>query len=167
MTSTATTVPLLHGRYTVDPAVSAVRFSVAHFRIQTVRGTLGGVDGTVVVEDGRIVARGTADAASVRTGTAPRDAHLRSYLFDTAEHPTFAMVVDAPLAPQVAATVTVRGRAVPVAVRLESQDGGRLRASFTLDRRAAGLTWPSPVEAGGLAVGREVRVELDLALRLA
>jgi polyisoprenoid-binding protein YceI len=164
MTATAARPSVLpEGRHEVLPA-STASFTVAHFRVQKVRGTLGDVRGTIEVADGRIVADGSVDAASVRTGTPPRDAHLRSYLFAVGEHPRMRLQVDATAARDVPATVWIRGRPVTVLARIEVRDDG-LRVRFDLDRRAAGLTWPAPVEAGGVAVGRRVAVELLLVLR--
>jgi polyisoprenoid-binding protein YceI len=152
------------GAYAVEPAGSVVRFRVAHFRVQTVHGTLGGVAGTVDVEDGRLRALGTVQAATIATGTGSRDAHLRSYLFATKEFPTMELEVDAPLGRTLPATVRVKGVAVAVQLEVDGRPDA-LRVRFTLDRREAGLTWPAPVEAGGVAVGREVEVELTLVLR--
>jgi hypothetical protein len=72
--------------------------------------------------------------------------------------------VDAPLGRTLPATVRVKGVAVPVQLEVDGRPDA-LRVRFTLDRREAGLTWPAPVEAGGVAVGREVEVELTLVLR--
>ncbi len=162
----ASTVPavLPDGALVVEPAGSVVRFRVAHFRVQTVHGTLGGVQGAVTVRDGHLSARGSVDAATIATGTSSRDAHLRSYLFATDRHPTIDLDVDAPLADELPGTVHVKGVPVPVTLRIDGRPEA-LRVRFTLDRRAAGLTWPAPVEAGGVAVGREVEVELTLVLR--
>ncbi len=152
------------GRYVVHPAGSSASFAVAHFRVQTVRGTFDPPTGTVQVADGRLVAHGSVAAASVRTGTPPRDAHLRSYLFAAEDHPLIELRADGPVGAQVAATVWVRGRPVTVLAHLTG-DASHLQVDVELDRREAGLTWPAPVEAGGVAVGRKVEVRLELALR--
>lgn len=166
MTATAARPAVLpDGRHEVQPDSTAA-FTVAHFRIQKVRGTLGDVRGTIEVADGRIVAEGSVDAASVRTGTPPRDAHLRSYLFAVEEHPRMRLHVDAAVGREVPATVWIRERPVTVLARIDGAPDA-LRVRFDLDRREAGLTWPAPVEAGGVAVGRTVAVELTLRLRAA
>ncbi|PTL58329.1 YceI family protein [Paraconexibacter algicola] len=154
---------LPEGRSVVTGSSTAT-FSVKHFRVQMVRGRFGAApEGELEVADGHLTARGSVDAASISTGNPPRDAHLRGFLFATRKHPRLELRVDAPLAAQVPATVWVRGRPATVLVTLAPNDRG-VRASFTLDRRLVGLTWPQPIEAGGVAVGREVHVELDLAL---
>jgi len=118
MPASATSV-LPEGDHAVEPVGSVVQFRVAHFRVQTVHGTLGGVHGTVGVRDGRVRARGTVDAATIATGTASRDAHLRSYLFATDEHPTMELEVDAPLGKELPATVRIKDVAVPVTLKVE------------------------------------------------
>lgn len=163
MTATAARHSVLpEGRHQVLPASTAT-FTVAHFRVQKVRGTLDDVQGTIEVSDGRIVAEGSVAAASVRTGTPPRDAHLRSYLFAVKDHPRIRLRVDAAVARDVPATVWIRERPVTVLARIDGA-AEALRVRFDLDRRDAGLTWPAPVEAGGVAVGRTVAVELTLRL---
>jgi hypothetical protein len=153
--------PLLaEGRYTADPAASAVRFAVSHLGVQTVRGTLGGLEAAFEVRDGRIAGTGSVAAASISTRTPPRDLHLRSYLLAARRHPRLELHVDAVLAAEVPATLVVRGR--PLATRLRlCADGGRLHAFLRLDRRAAVLGWPGPLDR---AVGRYVDVEVDAAL---
>lgn len=156
--------PLPDGSWVVDPSASEVRFSLRHFRVQTVRGTLEGLDGDIEVTNGRLTARGSVDAASVATGTASRDAHLRSFLFATKRYPRIALSADGPPTAQMSVTLWIRGRPSTVLATIAG-DPSALRVFFTLDRRAAGLTWPAPIEAGGVAVGRKVEVELLLALR--
>ncbi len=132
--------------------------------MQTVRGTLDGLEGVVEIADGRLTARGSVDAASVSTGTPPRDAHLRSFLFATERYPRMEIRADGPPAAHLPVTLWIRGRPSTVLATLAG-DASALRVSFSLDRRAAGLTWPAPIEAGGVTVGRRVEVELRLVLR--
>jgi hypothetical protein len=155
---------LPEGRFDVDASRSSTSFAVAHFRLQTVRGSLSGLTGCVAVADGRLVAHGGVDAASISTGNSVRDAHLRSYLLAAKHHPRLELRVDAPLAPVVPVTVWVRGRPVTAAATLCGTPDD-LAVRLELDRRAAGLTWPAPVELGGVAVGRTVTIDLRLALR--
>lgn len=170
MTTTASVRPLARslpdGSWIVDPATSEVRFSLRHFRVQTVRGTLEGLEGTVEVVAGQLTARGSVDAASISTQAPPRDAHLRSFLFATKRYPRIELRADGPFADQLPVTLWIRGRPSTVLATLDGE-ASALRVSFSLDRRAAGLTWPAPIEVGGIAVGRHVDVELLLALRSA
>jgi hypothetical protein len=155
-------VLLPEGRYDVDGAASTVRFAVGHFGVQTVRGTLDGLRGCVAVADGRLVAHGSVDAATLRTGTRARDAHVRSFLLAADRFPRLELRTDAPLAPEVPATLLVRGRPLTVLVALRALGGDGLRADLRLDRRAARLGWPLLLDR---AVGRHVDVTLTLRLR--
>lgn len=160
MAATALEPLLAEGRYTAVPAASSVRFAVSHLGVQTVRGTLGDLRAAFEVRDGRITGEASVAASSISTRTPPRDLHLRSYLLRAGRHPRIELRVDAVLAPEVPATLVVRGR--PLAIRLRlCADGGRLHAFLRLDRRAAVLGWPQPLDR---AVGRYVDVEVEAAL---
>lgn len=152
------------GRYEIAPG-STASFSVKHLRVQTVRGRFDPPTGWIELADGRLTAHGTVAAATIRSGNKAREKNLRTVLFAAEDSPFVELRADAAAESTVPATVWVRGRPVPVAIRLEG-DERSLRAAFRLDRRAAGLTWPAPVELTGV-VGREVSVELGLVLRRA
>ncbi|AQS70147.1 YceI family protein [Streptomyces pactum] len=93
-TATPTTpLPIAPGRWAMDPFHSAVNFTVRHLGIAKVRGRFGGVRAELFVgervEDVRVSA--TVDLASIDTGNADRDAHVRaSDLLDVAKRPTMA-----------------------------------------------------------------------------
>lgn len=86
-TASATAIPA--GSWAVDKAHTKVGFAVRHMGVSTVRGEFREFDGALEVdEDGGLKAHGTVAVASVDTGQAPRDEHLRSAdFFDAAEHP--------------------------------------------------------------------------------
>ena len=87
MNSTATTTLIPTGTWTVDPAHSAVGFSVKHLGIATVRGRFEKFEGTLEIGDDISKARayGTAQVDSINTDEPDRDAHLRSADFFGAE----------------------------------------------------------------------------------
>ena len=76
----------------IDPVHTAAQFAVKHLMISTVRGQFKGVTGTVVWDDQDVTRSSvnvTIDATTIDTGTAPRDADLRSAnYFDVAKYPT-------------------------------------------------------------------------------
>ncbi|WP_213805114.1 YceI family protein [Granulicella sp. dw_53] len=77
--------------WTIDTAHSNVNFQVRHLAVSTVRGSIGGVKGTIV-QDEKDITKSTinasADAATVNTGTEARDKHLKSPdFFDVAKYP--------------------------------------------------------------------------------
>jgi polyisoprenoid-binding protein YceI len=176
MTTTNTTT------WAVDPAHTDVLFSTKHMMVTTVRGTFGDVTGTITFDASRPdEARGefTVSVASIATGVEQRDAHLRSAdFFDTATYPTATFAVTA-VEPRggkdyaVTGDLTIRGTTRPVTFTVEllgfytGMNGSRrvgLHATGKLDREAFGLTWNVALEGGGWLVGKDVALEIDLAL---
>jgi polyisoprenoid-binding protein YceI len=167
------------GVYSIDPSHSEVGFSVRHLMVSKVRGRFTGVAGRIEVAadplDSKVDAR--IETATVHTGDDQRDAHLRSADFFAAEeHPEMRFVSRAVRAAdrgryEVDGDLTIRGVALPVTLAVEflgsATDpwGGErigLSATADIDREAWGLTWNQAIEAGGVLVGRTVRVELEV-----
>ena len=183
MTSTTTATPAAETSaiWQLDPAHTHVEFSVKHLMIARVKGRFAGVAGTV--EMGTDPAASTVDvvidAASIDTREAKRDAHLRSAdFFDVERFPTIAFR-SREVRPTGAGDFSVVGdltiRDVTREVTLEVTDEGRgtdpwggARAGFSataeIDRRDFGLTWNQALEAGGVLVGNEIRISLEVEL---
>ncbi|MDE2039798.1 MAG: YceI family protein [Elusimicrobia bacterium] len=167
-------------RYEIDPQHSAVSFRVKHLVISEVNGHFSRFSGSIDYEKGKPSAWGAQakiDAASIDTGVAARDKHLRSADFLDVEK--FPEVVfesrRAALGKDGSGTLygelTIRGVSRPVALALEV--GGtvkdpwgheRLGASATtkIDRRDFGLVWNKVLESGGVMVGDEVQIRIDV-----
>jgi polyisoprenoid-binding protein YceI len=168
--------------WTIDPAHSLAEFSVKHMMIATVRGRHRDVAGTIML-DPRDPSTASVDvtiaAASIDTGVDARDAHLRSAdFFDAEQYPTLTYrsrrvesVDDGVL--RVVGDLTIRGVTREVSLRAESSglvalpDGGQL-AGFSaiarISRRDFGLTWNQALETGGVVVGDEVKIALEVEL---
>jgi polyisoprenoid-binding protein YceI len=170
-------------RWTVDPTHTLVEFAARHMMITTVKGRFGEVSGTVIADGANSsdsAVEVTIDASSIDTRTEQRDAHLRSAEFlDVANHPTITFRstrLDGTYAEagdrfRLEGELTVRGvtKRVALAVTFEgtgTDPWGGERASFTaqatIDRRDFGLTWNQALEAGGLLVSNEIRLNLDV-----
>jgi polyisoprenoid-binding protein YceI len=168
--------------WAVDQSHTVVEFAVRHLMIATTKGRFGEVQGTVTLDLDN-PARGALDisiaAASVDTGHADRDAHLRSADFLAAERFPAITYRSRRIEPagddawQVIGDLTIRGvtREVPLAVTLggvANDPWGNQRAAFsgstTINRRDFGLTWNQLLETGGVLVGDEVKVALDVEL---
>jgi polyisoprenoid-binding protein YceI len=165
----------------VDPAHTDVQFSAKHMMVTTVRGKFHAVDGTVDLDEERperSSARFTIDAASLNTGFEQRDGHLRSADFFDAEHyPTLTFESTA-IEPKhgdeyvVTGDLTIRDVIHPVSFDVEFlglYDGfqGRragFHATTKLNREDWGLTWNVGLEKGGWLVGKEIKLEIDVAL---
>ncbi len=168
------------GTWTIDAAHSSVEVIARHLMLAKVRGRFGSYEGEIVVgdtpEDSGVEV--TIDAASIDTGEAKRDEHLRSPDFlDVENHPTLTFrstearrTGEETL--EVDGDLTIRGVARPVTLDVEylgvTQDPwGNTRAAFSatteIDREEFGITWNQALETGGVMVGRKLKVELEVS----
>lgn len=166
--------------WTIDADHTHVGFAVRHMMLATVKGRFAAVSGAVEL-DGDDVASGSVqveiDAASIDTRNEQRDAHLRSAdFFDVANHPaiTFRSVRvdrrgDGGL--DITGELTIRGvtREVVLAVEEEGRGvdpWGNERLGFSgsvrIRRSEFGLTWNQALETGGVLVGDEIRITVDV-----
>jgi polyisoprenoid-binding protein YceI len=167
----------------VDPDHTSVQFAVSHMRTSTVRGRFNKTTGTVMW-DGRDFTSASveiiADVASIDTGVPARDAHLRSADFMLIEkYPTitFKSVKIEPAGPgklRMTGTLTMHGVTKTVLFDIagpsepvKGPDGAihvGASATTTIDRRDFGLRWNRVLEAGGLLVGFQVAVTIDIEI---
>jgi polyisoprenoid-binding protein YceI len=168
--------------WTIDASHSEAGFAVKHLMIATVRGRFGDLSGTVTFPEGdygQATADVTIDAASIDTHEAKRDAHLRSAdFFDVEQFPalTFksrrvqAIKADAF---QLVGDLTIKGITREVALDVEVEGfqkdpWGNQKAAFTATTRISrtdfGLTWNAALETGGVLVGDDVKISLDVQL---
>lgn len=168
--------------WNVDPTHTELAFAVRHLMLATVRGRFGAVTGTVVVDEANPKAAKidvTVDVGSIDTRQEMRDNHLRSGdFFDAASHPTMHFVSkriegDPTAKFRLIGDLTIRGTTkevtLDVVVEGRAKDPwGNDRAGFSatgkLSREAFGLKWNQALEAGGVAVGDEVKLTLDFEL---
>jgi len=175
---------LLHAAtWELDPAHTGVHFKVRHLMVSSVRGDFEKVSGKIVFDE-TDVTKSTADividAASVNSRVAKRDADLRSPNFlDVANHPTITFkskrvekTGDGTL--KVTGDLTIRGVTKPVVLDVEGptppikDPEGNLRvggmATTKINRKDFGLTWNKPLESGGVLVGDEVDITIDVEI---
>lgn len=168
--------------WTIDNAHSEIGFSVKHLMISRVRGEFKEFGGTVEInleDPSRSSAEGYAEVASIRTGDADRDQHLRSAdFFNAEEYPrlTFRSTRVEKLAEdqyRVTGDLTIRDVTNEVVFNVTNEGvakdpwgGTRLGLSATtkIDRKAFGLTWNVALEAGGWLVGDDVKIDVELQL---
>jgi polyisoprenoid-binding protein YceI len=146
-----------------------------------VRGRFGAYSGTVKLDDADLTQSTLEveiDAASIDTGVADRDQHLRSADFlDTANHPKLRFVSKKierqGSGYRVHGELTIRDVTRPVTLDAEyggqaKDPWGNQRAGFTatttIERSDFGLKWNQALEAGGVLVGERVEVELEVEL---
>jgi polyisoprenoid-binding protein YceI len=165
--------------WTIDPAHTTVEFSVKHLMISTVRGHFGGVTGTIQLDEQNPLASSVTaeiDVTSINTRTEQRDAHLRSAdFFDVEQYPTIRFQSTRIERDgdhfDVYGNLTIRD--VTREAVLHTSDEGRggdpwggQRAGFSattkIDRRDFGLTWNQALETGGVVVGNDIKIALEV-----
>lgn len=168
------------GRWTIDPGHAEVGFVGRHFGLTKVRGRFTGVTGHADIgediTDSALVV--TIDMATVHSGDDTRDDHLRSAdLFHVEAHPQATFRATSITADGTTGTVTgdltIKGVTRPVALEVEyvgqakdpwDNDRAVFSASTTINREDWGLTWNMLLEAGGLLVSKEIRLEIEVEL---
>ena len=179
--SIATAVPA--GVWNIDTSHTTVNFSVRHMMVSKVRGKFATFGGTIVIAEDPTAStlEASVDMASVDTGDAGRDEHLRtSDFFDIQTHPTMTFTSTSITASggdhELAGDLTIRGVTRPVTFELElggvgTDPWGNTRAGFTatttISRKDWGLEYNAVLEGGGVLIGEKVTIELDVEATLA
>jgi polyisoprenoid-binding protein YceI len=181
MTATIETAPGASTKTTwkLDPSHTLVEFSAKHLMITTVKGRIADVEGTIVMDEKNprnSSVDATLKAVSLDTRTEQRDQHLRSADFLNAElfpeikfrstriegdKDSFKLTGD----------LTIRDvtRPITLDVQFEGQQtdpwGGErigFSGSGKIDRREFGLTWNQALETGGVVVGNDVKINIEV-----
>jgi polyisoprenoid-binding protein YceI len=165
--------------WNIDTAHSSVGFVARHMGLSKVRGQFTSFRGEVEGDPSNITtakARFEIDTASVDTGNADRDGHLKSPdFFDVEKYPTMTFVSRSIETDgddyKVTGDLTIKGQTRPV--ELTYEHGGDLQDPFgnrklggslsgTIKRSEWGLTWNVPLDSGGWLVSDNVKLEIDL-----
>lgn len=179
MTATAEAAPKAGTVWKLDPAHTLVEFSAKHLMITTVKGRIAEVEGTIYTDESNpenSSVEAILKGASIDTRNEQRDQHLRSGDFLNAEEfpeitfrskriegdkKEFKLVGD----------LTIRGTTREVTLDVEY--GGRNRdpwggervgfsATGKLDRRDFGLVWNQALETGGVVVGNDIKINIEV-----
>lgn len=171
-------------KWNIDNSHSGVNFSVRHMMVTTVRGSFQNFSGTIDFDPANPAAGSvevTIDANSINTGANDRDNHLRSAdFFDVANHPNITfkstkVEVKDDNAGKIYGDLTIHG--VTRQVVLETEFLGEntnpwgakvigFNATTKINREDFGLTWNVALETGGVLVGKEIKIELDVEAAL-
>lgn len=169
--------------YTIDPSHTHVQFSIRHLMVSNVKGEFSKLKGTVDFdptkpEEMKIDVQ--IDATSINTRDSKRDDHLKSAdFFDVTKFPSLtfkskkiASVGDGKL--RIVGDLSLRGVSKEVVLDVDSISAeikdpwGNLRigasATAKINRKDFGMTWNKIIEAGGLAVGEEVSITIDVEI---
>ncbi len=177
MTSTPAT-----STWNIDPAHSSAEFKVKHMMISNVRGKFGGITGVLNRVDADHTESSlevSIDVSTVNTQDEKRDGHLKSPdFFDAEKFPamTFKSTHIEKKGDGFAVTgdLTIHGVTKPVVLNVEEvsepakDPWGNTRIGLTatakINRKDFGLSWNSTLEAGGVLVGEDVSITLDVEL---
>lgn len=166
----------------LDPAHSEIGFNVRHMMITRVHGVFSSFDVQMETEGDDLTTAAiqfSAQTESVNTGSEQRDAHLKSAdFFDSANHP--AILFNAARLEKkdesqflLHGDLTIRGIKRPVVLNVEfggigKDPWGNTKAGFSLygslSRKDWNLTWNAPLEAGGMLVSEEVKLQGEIQL---
>jgi polyisoprenoid-binding protein YceI len=174
---------LMKTTYTIDPAHSSAQFTVRHMMISNVRGGFSSIKGTAEYDPDNVSDSSidvAIDAGTIKTLDEQRDAHLKSADFlDAEKYPTIAFTStkvtpagDGELS--VTGDLTIHGVTKPVVLKIEgpTSEGKdpwgniRMGASGTtkIKRSDFGLTWNAALETGGILIGDELKIDLEIQL---
>ncbi len=167
----------------IDPSHTSIGFSVKHMMVSTVKGAFEKVKGSVELDDKDVTkstVEVTVDMASITTHDAKRDAHLKSPdFFDVAKYPTATFkstkVQKAGKGKlKVHGDLTLHGVTKPVVLDVEGPTpayktpfGQTVRgahATTKVDRKDFGVVWNKALDGGGVLVGNEVALDLNIEL---
>ncbi|MGG7508152.1 YceI family protein [Plantibacter sp. YIM 135249] len=170
------------GTWNIDPTHSEVGFSIRHIMVSKVKGKFERFNATFVTPENPLEATVTASAevASVNTNQADRDGHLRTGDFFEAEtYPTIDFVSTGARVKGddylVDGDLTIKGITKPVTFELEfggfgGDPYGNYKAGATavakINREDFGLTYNAALETGGVLLGNEVTITIELQAAL-
>jgi polyisoprenoid-binding protein YceI len=176
-----TAAPLTVSTWKIDPAHSAAEFKVKHMMISNVKGKFSGITGALTLDESDVTRSSvfaTIPLATLSTGDEQRDGHLKSADFFNAEkHPEMVfkstkIAVTEPGELAVTGELSILGVTRPVTFAVEGPSApGKdpwgntrigLSATAKINRKDFGLSWNAALETGGVLVGEEVTLTLDV-----
>jgi polyisoprenoid-binding protein YceI len=167
--------------WNIDSTHSHAEFKVRHLMISNVKGSFPKVSGVLTLDETDLTksrVEATIDVASIQTRDEQRDGHLKSAeFFDVEKFPTMTfkstkVTVSAGEEGTVEGDLTIRDVTKPVVFQVEGPTAetkdpwGNLRigveATTKISRKDFGLTWNAALESGGVMVGDEVTITLEV-----
>src|SRR6266702_286213 len=167
--------------WNIDPAHSVAEFKVKHMMISNVKGTFPKVSGALTLDESDLAkssVAATIDVSSIQTRDEQRDGHLKSAdFFDVEKYPTMTfkstgVKVTGAGEGTVEGDLTIRDVTRKVVFDVEGPSEptkdpwGNLRigvsATTKISRKDYGLIWNAALETGGVLVGDDVTITLDV-----
>lgn len=168
--------------WNVDASHTGVGFSVKHMMVSKVRGRFTGVEGKLVGNPEDLTTANIdikIDASTIHTNSEDRDNHLRSAdFFDTETYPNLAFVSTEIVKTKaskydITGDMTIKGVTKKVTFEAEYEGAGKnpwgvdvaaFEVEGKISRKEFGLTWNQALEAGGVLVGDDIKITIDLQL---
>lgn len=176
--------PAVAAEWGIDPGHSSVHFKVRHLMVSNVTGTFGKVTGSIQYDPAdptRATVEASVDTTTIDTAHEQRDNHLKSPdFFDVAKFPSITfkskkVETSGEGRLKVTGDFTMKGVTKEVAFDVEgpiapvSVGEGKLASGLTatakINRQDFGVSWSKTMDGGGLAVGDEVTITIDLELK--
>ena len=170
----------ISGDYTIDPSHSRLGFVARHAMVTKVRGQFGAFTGTAHIDeatpaDSKVDI--SIDVASIETGSADRDGHLKSGdFFDAETYPTITFTStkverdgsDWAITGDLTIKDVTKSVTIPFEQTGSARDPfGNVRVGFegetTINRKDWGLTWNAALETGGVLVSEKIKLEFDVS----
>jgi polyisoprenoid-binding protein YceI len=164
--------------WNIDPAHSVAEFKVKHMMISNVKGHFSKVSGVLTLDASDLsksTVEATIDVTSVETRDAQRDGHLKGAdFFDVEKYPTmtFKSFKVVPQDGVVEGELTIKGVTKTVAFEVEGptapakdpwgNERVAVSATTKISRKDFGLVWNAALETGGVLVGDDVTITLDV-----
>jgi polyisoprenoid-binding protein YceI len=175
-----TAIDDITGDYTLDVSHSRLGFVARHAMVTKVRGQFGAFTGTARIDEANPAASKvdlSIDVASVETGSADRDGHLKSGdFFDAETYPTITFTSTEVERDgddwNITGDLTIKDVTKPVTIEFEQTGSavdpfGNTRVGFegdvTVNRKDWGLTWNAALETGGVLVSEKIKLEFDVS----
>lgn len=166
---------LFAGIYNVDTVHSNVGFNVKHMMVSNVTGKFDRFSGLIDYDETTKTLNalnGKIDVASIDTANEKRDAHLKSAdLFDAQQYPEITFTLDKVKGRDAYGKLSMHGVTKPIKLTLENNGIVKdpwgntrigLALSGQLNRKDYGITWNTVLEAGGVAVSENVKLDIQL-----
>jgi len=171
--------------WTIDTSHTTAQFSVRHMMVSTVRGHFQGVTGTLSLDESDVTKSKievSIDATTIDTRDEKRDTHLKSAdFFDVEKHPKITFTSSKVTQKSeghllVEGTLDMHGVSKPVTLEVEGltpafknpwgQTVRGAHAQAKVNRKDWNLNWNVALETGGILVGEDVKLDLDVELTL-
>ncbi|MBF0487787.1 MAG: YceI family protein [Nitrospirae bacterium] len=167
----------------IDPDHTTIGFSVRHMMVSNVKGLFGHFSGKAVIDDADMTKSSfsaTIDTSSIDTKIAKRDTHLKSAdFFDVTKFPDMTFVSKKVIPEgkdhmKVIGDLTIKGTTKEVTLEVDGPSAamkdpwGNMRrgasAAAKINRKDFGLTWNKALETGGVLVGDDVTINLEVEM---